>query len=98
MAVNLVLILERDLAKTGIRRTEMLNTPPCPKLRRATEGLCLYLAGQQEPVSAVMEPRGTGGRLGDGPQLNDTARGPRARLLSFLLCPPSLYFMTSSIT
>jgi len=32
MAVNLVLILERDLAKTGIRRIEMLNTPPCPEL------------------------------------------------------------------
>lgn len=57
MAVNLVLILEHDLAKTasphgGIRRIEMLNMLPAPSswLHCATEGLCLYLAGQQELV------------------------------------------------
>lgn len=57
MAVNLVLILEHDLAKTafpdgGIRRIEMLNMLPAPSswLLYTTEGLCLYLAGQQESV------------------------------------------------
>ncbi|KAK9527470.1 hypothetical protein VZT92_014030 [Zoarces viviparus] len=77
MAVNLVLILDQDFAKiappplythSGIRRIEMLNMRPAPSswLHYTTEGLCLYLAGQQELVSAVIEPRGNEGWHSDG--------------------------------
>lgn len=46
---------------SGIRGIEMLNKLPAPSFWFTAEGLCLYLAGQDELVQAVMEPHRTSG-------------------------------------